>query len=43
MIHLESLTVREFNERDRHEFPFDLDIIRSLHEIKFPSPGGFTQ
>jgi hypothetical protein len=39
MIHLESLVVREFSERDALEFPFFLDIVKSMHEIKFSSPG----
>jgi predicted ATPase len=38
MIHLESLSVREFSERDVNEFPFYLDVIKSLREIKFASP-----
>jgi len=41
MIHLKSLSVREFNERDAAAFPFYLDVVRSLREIEFNSPVTF--
>ncbi len=37
MIHLKSLSVREFGERYTNEFPFYLEVIKSLHEIEFTS------
>ncbi|HEU0291109.1 MAG TPA: AAA family ATPase [Anaerolineales bacterium] len=41
MIHLKSITVREFNSQDNDAFPFTLEIIRSLREIEFASPVTF--
>ncbi|MBI2757969.1 MAG: AAA family ATPase [Chloroflexi bacterium] len=41
MIHLKSVSVREFNERDVAAFPFYLDVIKSLREIEFSSPVTF--
>ncbi|MBI1793033.1 MAG: AAA family ATPase [Chloroflexi bacterium] len=41
MIHLKSLSVREFNERDAAAFPFYLDVVKSLREIEFSSPVTF--
>ena len=37
MIHLKSITVREFSETDKTTFPFDLNIVKSLHEIQLTS------
>lgn len=41
MIHLKSITVRDFSEQDKTSFPFNLEIIRSLQEIEFRSPVTF--
>ena len=41
MIHLKSITIRDFNSRDKDEFPFSLEIVRSLREIEFRSPVTF--
>lgn len=41
MIHLKSITVREFSAQDTGSFPFNLEIIRSLREIQFASPVTF--
>jgi predicted ATPase len=41
MLHLKSITVREFNSQDKDTFPFDLEIIKSLREIQFTSPVTF--
>jgi predicted ATPase len=41
MIHLNSITLREWNQRDLHTFPFTLDIVKSLKEIEFASPVTF--
>lgn len=41
MIHLKSLSVREFHARDANSFPFNLEIVRSLREINFNSPVTF--
>jgi len=38
MIHLKAITVREFNSHDQGEFPFNLEIVRSLREIEFRAP-----
>lgn len=38
MIHLESLTVRDFSEHDANEFQFYSEVIKSRREIKFRSP-----
>ena len=41
MLHLKSITVREFNSQDKDVFPFDLEIVKSLREIQFDSPVTF--
>ena len=41
MLHLKSITVREFAEQDAGMFPFNLEIIRSLREIHFTAPVTF--
>jgi predicted ATPase len=41
MIHLKSITVREFSPQDRETFPFHLEIIRSLRGLEFDSPVTF--
>jgi predicted ATPase len=41
MIHLKSITVREFNSHDQGEFPFNVEIVRSLREIELTSPVTF--
>lgn len=41
MIHLKSITVRQFGAQDAGPFPFDLEIVRSLREIQFTSPVTF--
>ncbi len=41
MIFLKTLSLREFSERDKSEFPFYLDVLRSLREIEFSSPVTF--
>jgi predicted ATPase len=41
MIHLKSVSVREFQARDADLFPFNLDIVRSLREIEFRAPVTF--
>jgi predicted ATPase len=41
MIHLTSITVREFNTQDKVTFPFTLEIVKSLREIQFTSPVTF--
>ncbi len=41
MLHLKSIAVREFGIQDVESFPFDLEIVRSLHEIQFTSPVSF--
>ena len=41
MPHLKSISVREFNSQDKDLFPFTLEIIRSLREIRFDSPVTF--
>lgn len=40
-MHLTSLSVREFNQHDKGVFPFTLEIVRSLREIKFTAPVAF--
>src|SRR5215204_1384954 len=37
MIHLKSITVREFTPHDKDSFPFNLEIVRSLREIQLTS------
>lgn len=41
MLHLKSITVREFNSQDTGSFPFTLEIVKFLCEIKFSSPVTF--
>jgi predicted ATPase len=41
MNHLVSLEVREFTKADAQNFPFDLDVIRSLHALQFSAPVTF--
>ena len=41
MIHLKSITVREFSEQDKDAFPFDLEIVKALYEIQLSSPVTF--
>ncbi len=41
MIHLKSVTLREWNERESENFPFTLEVIKSLKEIEFTSPVTF--
>ena len=41
MIHLKSISVREFNEQDKSSFPFDLNIVKSLRELQLTSPVTF--
>ena len=35
MIHLKTITVREFNSQDKDVFPFNLEIVRSLSAFEF--------
>jgi predicted ATPase len=39
--HLQSITVREFAAQDEGNFPFDLEIVKSLRELHFSSPVTF--
>ena len=41
MIHLKSITVREFNSQDKDVFPFNLEIVRSLSAFEFGAPVTF--
>ena len=41
MSHLKSIAVREFNAHDKVSFPFTLEIIQSLHEMRFTAPVTF--
>jgi predicted ATPase len=41
MIHLENLTLRAWNEREAQNFPFTLEIVKSLRELEFTSPVTF--
>ena len=41
MIHLKSITVREYSSQDKDSFPFDLETVKSLREIQFTSPVTF--
>jgi predicted ATPase len=41
MIHLKSVTVREFNTQDVESFPFNLDVVKSLHGMEFSAPVTF--
>jgi predicted ATPase len=38
VIHLTTITVREFNSLDKESFPFNLEIIRSIREMEFRAP-----
>ena len=37
MPHLKSISVREFNSQEKDSFPFTLEIVKSLREIRFTS------
>lgn len=41
MLHLKSITVRDFSSQDKDLFPFNLEIVKSLREIQFTSPVTF--
>ena len=41
MLHLKSISVREFSSQDQDSFPFDLEIVRSLRELQFTAPVTF--
>ena len=41
MIHLKSLTIREWNDRESSGFPFSLEIVKSLKGMEFNSPVTF--
>jgi predicted ATPase len=41
MVHLKSITVREFSRHDLEAFPFTLEIVKSLREIQFAAPVTF--
>lgn len=41
MLHLKSISMREFGSRDTDSFPFTLEIVKSLREIQFDSPVTF--
>jgi predicted ATPase len=41
MLHLKSISVREFSSQDQDSFPFDLEIVKSLREMQFTSPVTF--
>jgi len=41
MIHLKSVTVREFNTQDVDSFPFNLEMVKSLRGIEFSAPVAF--
>ena len=41
MIHLKSVTVRDWDNSENSQFPFSLDIIQSLKSINFDSPVTF--
>lgn len=41
MIHLKSVTVREFNPQDTNLFPFNLDMVKSLRGFEFTTPVTF--
>ena len=41
MIHLKPSAVCEFREQDRHSYPFNLQLIRSLSELQLTSPVSF--
>jgi predicted ATPase len=38
MIYLKSITIREWAENEANEFPFTLDIVKSLKELRFEAP-----
>ncbi len=41
MIHLKSMTVREFHVQDVDSFPFNLEVVKSLRGIEFSAPVTF--
>ena len=41
MIHLKSVTVREFHTQDIDSFPFNLDVVKSLRGMEFTAPVTF--
>lgn len=41
MIHLKSITLREFSQQDKETYPFNLEIIRSWRELPLKSPVTF--
>lgn len=41
MIHLKAVVVREFTPLDAPQFPFTLDVVKSLREFRFMSPVTF--
>jgi predicted ATPase len=41
MIHLKSVTVREFHARDVDSYPFSLELVKSLRGIEFSAPVTF--
>lgn len=41
MIHLKSVSVREFNSQDKDSFPFTLEIVKSLRALEFTTPVTF--
>lgn len=41
MIHLQSIALRPFLEKEESEFPFSVPVVRSLKEIRFTSPVTF--
>lgn len=41
MIHLKTISIREWNESETDNFPFTLEIVKSLKEIRFTSPVTF--
>lgn len=41
MLNLQFISIREFNKRDTNSFPFTLEIVKSLREIRFTSPVTF--
>ncbi|OGO39363.1 MAG: hypothetical protein A2147_10435 [Chloroflexi bacterium RBG_16_57_8] len=41
MIHLKSITLREWDERDASIFPFTLGVVKTLKEMEFESPVTF--
>lgn len=37
MLHLKSISIREFNQQDKASFPFTLEIVKSLRTVEFNS------